>query len=126
MIDGKDSKLCTHDVKCEIIMDTGASLMATPPELYEEFIELVTQESSCDDLKTFPWITFVIEEKEYFLDPFEYILGEDSDINYTKKSKDKGFCSVGFSIFDVGDLNVWIAGDLFLTKYFSVYDREND
>lgn len=35
-------------------------------------------------------------------------------------------CSIAFSIFDVGELNVWIAGDLFLTKYFSVYDREND
>jgi len=31
LINGKDSKLCNDKVKCEVIMDTGASLMATPP-----------------------------------------------------------------------------------------------
>lgn len=38
LINGKDSGFCDEDIKCEIIMDTGASLMATPPTIYEEFI----------------------------------------------------------------------------------------
>ena len=100
--------------------------MATPPNLYEKFIDLITSQADCQDYNTFPKIGFQIDDQTYELDPHEYVLGEESDINYTEKFSPNGFCSVGFSIFDVGDLNVWIAGDLFLTKYFSIYDRDKD
>ena len=40
---------------------------------------------------------------------------------------EKPDCVVGFSIFDLGPTEmVWIAGDIFLSKYFSVYDRDKD
>lgn len=126
LINQVDSGLCSEETECEIIMDTGASLMATPPSMYESFVEKVTKEGQCSDYKSFPEITFVIDDTPYSLEPFEYVLSEDSDINYTRKFDEKGFCSVGFSIFDVGELNVWIAGDIFLTKYYSIYDRDHD
>ena len=39
-------------------MDTGASLMATPPSIYEDFINKVTNDTNCDDYSTFPKIGF--------------------------------------------------------------------
>lgn len=60
----------------------------------------------------------------YELDPYEYVLGSNNELNYKKNLDNNGFCSVGFSIFDVGDLNVWIAGDVFLTKYMAIFDRD--
>lgn len=46
-------------------------------------------------------------------------------ITYNKHPH-SNYCSFGVSVFDVGPENVWIAGDIFLTKYFSVYDRDQD
>lgn len=64
-------------------MDTGASLMASPPLLYEPLIEKITKNTSCDDWSTFPTIGFMIDGQVYSLEPFEYVLGEESEINYT-------------------------------------------
>ena len=61
------------------------------------------------------------------MEGYEYILNDENDLEYdSEQENEEGLCSVGFSIFDVGDLNVWIAGDIFLTKYFTVYDRDKD
>lgn len=126
LLNGVDTKLCGEERLCEIIMDTGASLMATPPDMYAEFIESISDFGDCENFGDFPDIGFVIGEVVYELEPFEYVLSDESEISYKRDLKNGGLCSIGFSIFDVGDLNVWIAGDIFLTKFFSVYDRDND
>ena len=54
-------------------------------------------------------------------------MNDENDLEYdVNANSQEGLCSAGFSIFDVGDLNVWIAGDIFLSKYFTVYDRDKD
>ena len=58
LINGVDSELCGSKTHCEIIMDTGASLMATPPQMYSKFIDLISKGSKCSDLKSFPTVTF--------------------------------------------------------------------
>ena len=81
-IGGKDTNLCNKKTKCEIIMDTGASLMATPPQMYSTFIDLLSKSASCTDLKTFPKIEFQIEDQTYVLDGYEYILNDENDLEY--------------------------------------------
>ena len=126
LLDGRDSNLCNSSINCQIIMDSGASLMATPPQLFTDFMDQVGGDQFCGNLSRYPRITFVIDEKEYDIDPFEYILSNHEDIDYEKWNH-KDDCMVGFSVFDLGpDEFVWIAGDIFLSKYFSVYDREYD
>jgi cathepsin E len=68
----------------------------------------------------------VINGVNYTLEPFEYILSAGTELRYEREPQASGVCGFGYSIFDVGDKNVWIAGDIFLTKYFSVYDRDKD
>lgn len=124
LLDGEDTGLCNDDTKCQIIMDSGASLMATPPQLFGEFMGLVGGDRYCGDLSKYPTISFVLDDLEYSIDPFEYILSNHEDIDYLRDNE-KVDCMVGFSVFDLGpDEFVWIAGDIFLSKYFSVYDRE--
>jgi len=122
-----DTGLCDkEDKKCQIIMDSGASLMATPPQVFNEFMTKIETGQHCDDLSQFPRISFIIDDIEYFIDPFEYVLSNKEDIDYIDKNE-KPDCVVGFSIFDLGPTEmVWIAGDIFLSKYFSVYDRDKD
>lgn len=124
LLNGADTGLCNPQTKCEIIMDTGASLMATPPKMYPKFLSMISKMGSCKNYKKFPKITFVIDGHSYTLNSDEYLLDSANSIEY--KQKQDGICSIGFSIFDVGPLNVWIAGDIFLTKFFSIYDRDND
>ena len=42
LLNNKDTNLCNEDTNCEIIMDSGASLMATPPSMYSPFIESIS------------------------------------------------------------------------------------
>lgn len=127
LLDGVDSGLCDQDGRrCQIIMDSGASLMATPPQVFNEFMSKVEEKRHCDDLSQYPRISFVIDKREYSIDPFEYILSNKEDIDYLDENQKKD-CVVGFSVFDLGPSEmVWIAGDIFLSKYYSVYDRDND
>lgn len=118
-------------------MDTGSSLMATPPWALNPFLgKLIMNEfnfsaklrsfSNCYNIEKFPVITYVINGSKYTLEPYEYILSAGTELRYEKESSGSGVCGFGYSIFDVGNQNVWIAGDIFLTKYFSVYDRDKD
>ena len=60
-IGGKDTGLCNKEDNCEIIMDTGASLMATPPGMYSDFLDAVTKNGKCENMKSFPTIGFQID-----------------------------------------------------------------
>ena len=127
LLDGIDTNLCDKDNRqCQIIMDSGASLMATPVSVFNSFISKVEPKSFCHDLSQYPRVSFIIDGQEYFIDPFEYVLSNKEDIDYVKAdSKDE--CVVGFSVFDLGPSEmVWIAGDIFLSKYYSVYDRDQN
>jgi cathepsin D len=132
LLNGIDSGLCNPTIDCTIIMDTGSSLMATPPWALNPLLSQINRFSDCKNVQRFPVITFVINGVGYTLEPFEYVLTDMSLIDYRKdvnryKQLNDLDCTFGFSIFDVGKgNNVWIAGDLFLTKYYTIYDRDND
>ena len=127
LLDGIDTNFCDkNNKKCQIIMDSGASLMATPESIFNSFISKVEPKSFCDDISKYPRISFIIDGQEYYIDPYEYVLSNKEDIDYIKTTSKKE-CVVGFSIFDLGPSEmVWIAGDIFLSKYYSVYDRDQN
>ena len=55
-LNGKDTGLCRNK-NCAIIIDTGASSIAAPEEDYESFMGMLTNNSDCQDFRTFPNIT---------------------------------------------------------------------
>jgi len=131
LINGQDSLLCTSSTKCKIIMDTGSSLMASPPWALNSLLSQISKYSDCRNILAFPSITFIIDSQPYTIDAYEYVLTSMNTIKYdpapnASANLGEGDCTFGFSIFDVGKDNVWIAGDIFLTKYFTIYDRDND
>lgn len=131
LVNGKNSGLCSEKHKCTIIMDTGSSLMATPPWALNTLLSEISSYSDCRDINKFPDLTFVIDGQHYSLSAYEYVLTSLKKIEYNPQPNKNRIlgdsdCTFGFSLFDVGKENVWIAGDIFLSKYFTIYDRDND
>eukprot|EP00656_Telonema_subtile_P037476 TRINITY_DN416_c0_g1_i5.p1 TRINITY_DN416_c0_g1~~TRINITY_DN416_c0_g1_i5.p1 ORF type:complete len:428 (+),score=140.39 TRINITY_DN416_c0_g1_i5:120-1403(+) len=113
---------------CNAAIDSGTSLLTAPTEIATAVLrELHKDPSTCRKISTAPTLTYVIEAElasgektrvEYPLEPKEYML-QDSLFN-----KDCGRAAL--NALDVPKPNgpVVILGDIFMSKYMSVFDRD--
>ncbi|KAF7238722.1 Cathepsin D [Varanus komodoensis] len=125
---GKDDgpELCKDG--CQAIVDTGTSLITGPSDDIRALHEALGADHAfggqylfdCSKLPQLPPVTFHLAGKPYTLSPQQYTL----QLDQTGVSA----CVSGFMSLDipkpVGPL--WILGDVFLRKYYSVFDRDND
>ncbi|XP_071653146.1 lysosomal aspartic protease-like isoform X1 [Temnothorax longispinosus] len=104
---------------CQAIVDTGYPHIAGPPlaiEVIYREIGVVNDTVNCDDdyISNLPDINFVIGGKTFRLTGQDYIL----------KLGDK--CIPGFQAEPPFDGIEWILGDVFIGRYYTVFDMEND
>merc|ERR1712113_324381 len=108
------------------IADTGTSLLAIPKTVFTSLITkfpagvvkpLVHGEYTvdCSKMSTLPTISFSIGGKAFALEGSEYVLSVS------------GQCLLGFLGLDVPPPRgpLWILGDVFLRKYYTVFDYGN-
>lgn len=121
---GEDSSFCSSG--CQAIVDTGTSLIYGPMSEIYRLNKMIGATPSfysrhvvdCDRVPRLPEIAFIILGKRYVLKPKDYITQEEQG---GEKQCSSGFRGQGDSISPQ-----WILGDVFLGRYFTVFDRGND
>lgn len=112
VVGGKRQALCHGN--CQVAVDTGTSLMAGPTDIINALIDKLNVSNDCKNFKTLPDLGFLVGEHSLNLTPDDYIdKGEDG-------------CSVALMTLDIPPPKgpLFIFGDPFLRKYYTVYDRE--
>lgn len=108
-------KLCNGD--CQVAVDTGTSLMAGPTDIINTLTERLAVKSDCSNYKKLPQLGFVVGGHILSLTPDDYVdKGDDA----------KDGCSVALMTLDIPPPKgpLFIFGDPFLRKYYTVYNRE--
>jgi len=101
---------------CNFVVDTGTSVITGPHTKVNPIIEKIGNVSSnCDGVDQLPTITFVIGGKNFDVEPSFYVLKVDDGNGNLE-------CQLGIMALD--QLGLWILGDPFLRKYYSVFDRQ--
>ncbi|XP_031715066.1 nothepsin [Anarrhichthys ocellatus] len=120
------SSLCPRG--CQVIVDTGTSLIAGPTVDILTLHQLIGATPTnigeflidCVRLSSLPHVTFVLGGTEYTLTAEQYVRKETLG--------DKEFCFSGFQAVDMVSPEgpLWILGDVFLTEFYSIFDRGQD
>nr|XP_046235079.1 nothepsin [Scatophagus argus] len=120
------SSFCPHG--CQAIVDTGTSLIAGPTNDILSLQQLIGATPTnigeflidCVRLSSLPHVTFVLGGTEYTLTAEHYVRKE--------MLGDRELCFSGFQAVDIVSPKgpLWILGDVFLTQFYSVFDRGQD
>jgi len=111
-IGNRHQNLCKDS--CQAAVDTGTSLLAGPTEIIDKLTSALNVASDCSNYDKLPLLGFVVSGHILNLEPADYV------------DKDDTGCSVGLMSLDVPPPKgpLFIFGDPFLRKYYTVYDRD--
>lgn len=114
-IRGKPQHICSGDRGCQVAVDTGTSLLAAPSDIVDQLTDVVSVETDCSNLASLPDLGFVIGNTTLTLSPEHYV------------SQTGDACTLGLMGLDVPPPKgpLFIFGDPFLRKFYTVYDRQN-
>lgn len=119
---------CDQSDGCQVIIDSGTSLLAVPSNLADEINHAIGAFKfangeyivPCRHMDTMPNIDFTLNGVVYTLTPEDYVMkvgagGQEQ-------------CISGFMGMDIpppaGPL--WILGDVFMGKYYTAFDFDNN
>ena len=107
---------------CGVAVDTGTSLITGPRKDVHALVDAIGLEKDCSNYDDLPDVHFVVSGTRFTLHPDDYVLA--MHVKGTNEKK----CALGFMPLDVPPPRgpLWIFGDLFIRKYYTVFDRDNN
>merc|ERR1719321_620348 len=99
---------------CQIAADTGTSLLAGPTSMVDKLVRKLNVASDCSNYDSLPTLGFILGNATLEL----------NNVDYVDRSPDG--CALTFMPLDIPPPRgpLFILGDPFLRKYYTVYDRE--
>jgi hypothetical protein len=114
--------LACGTIPCPMVVDSGTSIIVAPSEEFSTInASLPVLKSDCSNVKDMPTLTITIAGNKFTLESDFYVLrGADSN------GADQ--CQLGIQGMNVAVTGgfLWIMGDPFMRKYYSIFDREQD
>jgi len=119
-IGGKN--LACGTLPCPMVVDSGTSIIVAPSNEFSAINKtLPVLKSDCSNVESMPTITITIAGKAFTLEPDFYVLrGADTNGVDTCQLGIQGMSVVATGGF------LWILGDPFLRKYYSIFDRDQN
>jgi len=107
--------LCSGATKCQVAVDTGTSLLAGPSDVVAMLVDKLSVASDCSNVQSLPDLEFNVNGHILSLAPEDYV------------AQNGGTCTLGLMALDIPPPRgpLFIFGDPFLRKYYTVYDRKN-
>merc|ERR1712196_749566 len=116
-VGGVSTKACNWLTGCYMVVDTGTSVLAGPPSAMNALISKIGNVTEdCSNVHTLPTISFTLNGKDFDLEPSFYVLRAKDDQGVEQ-------CQLGIEGVNAG-VPIWILGDPFLRKYYTVWDAE--
>uniref|UniRef100_A0A0G4I5N1 Peptidase A1 domain-containing protein n=1 Tax=Chromera velia CCMP2878 TaxID=1169474 RepID=A0A0G4I5N1_9ALVE len=115
VIGNKATGLCGGHSGCQVAVDTGTSLMAGPTEIIDALVETLDVAADCSNFDSLPDLGFLLGDHVLNLRAEDYV------------EKGTEGCSLALMRLDVPPPKgpLFIFGDPFLRKYYTVYDRDS-
>lgn len=123
-VGGQSAVSCNALLGCYMVVDTGTSVIAGPPSTVNQLTSKIGNVSAdCSNVDKLPVITFsiftgVLGTKDFDLGPEFYVI-RVTDANGKEQ------CQLGIEGVNAG-VPIWILGDPFLRKYYTVWDAEQN
>jgi cathepsin D/cathepsin E len=107
---------------CKAVVDTGTSLITGPSDYISQVMDVANVDARCGNLADLPELAFIIGDQEYKFSPEDYTLRSDHGDGDSQR------CKGGFMALDVPEPKgpVWVMGDIFVRKFYTVFDRAQD
>jgi len=116
-LNGASTKACNWLTGCYMVVDTGTSVLAGPPSAAGALIEKIGNVSAdCSNVASLPNISFTFGGKDLEMGPDFYVLRQTTNSGAVE-------CELGIEAINAG-VPLWILGDPFLRKYYTVWDAE--
>jgi len=116
-VNGVSTKACNFLTGCYMVVDTGTSVLAGPVSTVSKITDLIGNVTAdCSNVHTLPTVTFEIAGTAFELGPEFYVLRQPTGTGTVE-------CLLGIEGVNAG-VPIWILGDPFLRKYYTVWDAE--
>merc|ERR1719284_2393131 len=114
---GQSTSSCNVLTGCYMVVDTGTSVIAGPPSAVDTLTAKIgTVSQDCSNADALPTVSVNMSGKDFEIGPDFYVI-RAADENGKEQ------CMLGIQGINAG-VPLWILGDPFLRKYYTVWDAE--